>query len=122
MEGVIATSVNARKPDEETNAKIQGLFKNAGSAVVDVEKKDKFRDHAKAVRQIINSSFWVFTVRKNLVRILRKSSLRAPLRQPTTMRINSGSSRWLSITSGIILLLLPPRRCCPTLQRTFQWA
>lgn len=62
MENVIAVSTTAKKPDEETNTKIQGLFKTAGSAVVEVEKKDKFRDHSKAIRQIINASFWVFTV------------------------------------------------------------
>jgi len=74
MEGVISTSVNAKKPDEETNIKIQGLFKTAGSAVIDVEKKDKYKDHAKAIRQIINSSFWVFT---NSPKVVIESSIEA---------------------------------------------
>jgi hypothetical protein len=100
MEGVIATSVNAKKPDEETNVKIQGLFKTAGSAVIDVEKKDKFRDHAKAIRQIINSSFWVFTVKYGLVRIHRKLLSKVLSRLPITMQIDSGSLKSLSITNG----------------------
>lgn len=62
MKRYLAFAAGAKKPDAATQDKLIAAFKVELQVTIDLEKSEKFRDHAKAMKQAGSAAFWVFAV------------------------------------------------------------
>lgn len=58
----LAFGLGAKRPEGDIKDKLMAAFKTQLQSTVELEKSDKFRDHAKAMKQAGSAAFWVFVV------------------------------------------------------------
>ncbi len=62
MKRYLAFGLGAKRPEGDVKDKLMAAFKTQLQSTVELEKSDKFRDHAKAMKQAGSAAFWVFVV------------------------------------------------------------
>ena len=60
MKRYLSFALGAKRPEKDVQDKLMAVFKAELQVTIDLEKNDKFRDHAKAMKQAGSAAFWVF--------------------------------------------------------------
>lgn len=50
-----------KTPEHSVLTKVQDTLRTKAAPIIDLERGDKYRDHAKAIKELINASFWVLS-------------------------------------------------------------
>lgn len=96
MKRYVAFAAGAKKPEGNVSEKLMAAFKAELHATIELEKSDKWKDYAKAMKQAGSAAFWVFVVNSET------SSARA-----------EGPDRELPIVGGL--------RCQPLQEEQDSW-